>query len=95
MRALLLRTPARWLLAIVLATLISAFALIGGGTRAGASPQRQAASPPPRFVVSVSPGHGPVGGTFQATLTMSGAATGPGGTAMGLQFRPVTITIQQ
>jgi len=30
-----------------------------------------------------------------ATLTPSGAATGPGGTAMGLQFRPVTVTIQQ
>jgi hypothetical protein len=29
-----------------------------------------------------------------ATLTMSGAATGPGGTAMGLQFQPVTITVQ-
>lgn len=30
-----------------------------------------------------------------ATLTLSGTATGPGGTAMGLQFRPVTITVQQ
>ena len=30
-----------------------------------------------------------------STLTMSGAGTGPGGTAMGLQFRPVTITVQQ
>ena len=30
-----------------------------------------------------------------ATLTLSGAGTGPGGTAMGLQFRPVTITVQQ
>jgi general secretion pathway protein D len=30
-----------------------------------------------------------------ATLSLSGAATGPGGTAMGLQFRPVTITVQQ
>ena len=29
-----------------------------------------------------------------ATLTLSGSATGPGGTAMGLQFRPVTIQIQ-
>jgi hypothetical protein len=29
-----------------------------------------------------------------ATLTLSGAATGPGGTAMGLQFRPVTINVQ-
>ena len=30
-----------------------------------------------------------------ATLTLSGTAAGPGGTAMGLQFRPITITIQQ
>ena len=29
------------------------------------------------------------------TLSLSGAATGPGGTAMGLQFRPVTVTVQQ
>ena len=29
-----------------------------------------------------------------ATLTLSGAATGPGGAAMGLQFPPVTVTIQ-
>jgi general secretion pathway protein D len=29
-----------------------------------------------------------------ATLSVSGTATGPGGTAMGLQFRPVTVTIQ-
>ena len=29
------------------------------------------------------------------TLAPSGAGTGPGGTAMGLQFRPVTITVQQ
>lgn len=29
-----------------------------------------------------------------AALTLSGTATGPGGTAMGLQFRPVTINIQ-
>ena len=28
------------------------------------------------------------------TVTLSGAATGPGGTAMGLQLRPVTITVQ-
>jgi general secretion pathway protein D len=28
------------------------------------------------------------------TLTLSGAATGPGGAAMGLQFRPVTVTVQ-
>jgi general secretion pathway protein D len=27
-------------------------------------------------------------------LTVSGAATGPGGTPMGLQFRPVTVTVQ-
>jgi hypothetical protein len=95
MRALLLRTPARWLLAVVLATLISAFALIGGGTRAGASPQRQEASPP-QFVVSVSPGHGPVGGTFQATLTISGATCYPlnvdfyvdGAVGHGLELAP-------
>lgn len=31
------------------------------------------------------------GGT---TLTLSGSATGPGGTAMGLRFTPVTITLQ-
>ena len=30
-----------------------------------------------------------------ATLTVSGAATGPGGAAMGLQFRPVTVSVQQ
>jgi hypothetical protein len=29
-----------------------------------------------------------------ATLTLSGAATGPGGTAMGLQFRPVMVSVQ-
>jgi hypothetical protein len=29
-----------------------------------------------------------------ATMSVSGTATGPGGTAMGLQFRPVTVTIQ-
>jgi hypothetical protein len=28
------------------------------------------------------------------TLTTSGAATGPGGAAMGLQFQPVTVTVQ-
>ena len=28
------------------------------------------------------------------TLTTSGAGTGPGGTTMGLQFRPVTITVR-
>ena len=28
------------------------------------------------------------------TLTLSGTATGPGGTAMGLRFTPVTITLQ-
>ena len=30
-----------------------------------------------------------------ATLALSGAGTGPGGTTMGLQFRPATITVQQ
>ncbi len=29
-----------------------------------------------------------------ATLTLSGSGTGPGGTAMGLTFRPVTVTVQ-
>ncbi len=29
------------------------------------------------------------------TLTLSGAATGPGGTAMGLRFTPVTVNVQQ
>jgi hypothetical protein len=29
-----------------------------------------------------------------ATLSASGTATGPGGTPMGLQFRPVTVSIQ-
>jgi general secretion pathway protein D len=29
-----------------------------------------------------------------ATLSISGSGTGPGGTPMGLQFRPVTVTIQ-
>jgi hypothetical protein len=29
------------------------------------------------------------------TLATSGSATGPGGVAMGLQFRPVTVTVQQ
>jgi hypothetical protein len=29
-----------------------------------------------------------------ATLTVAGTATGPGGTPMGLQFRPVTVAIQ-
>ena len=28
------------------------------------------------------------------TLTLSGAATGPGAAQMGLQFRPVTINVQ-
>jgi hypothetical protein len=27
-------------------------------------------------------------------MSVSGSATGPGGTAMGLQFRPVTISVQ-
>jgi hypothetical protein len=30
-----------------------------------------------------------------ATLTLNGAGTGPGGTVMGLQFRPATVAIQQ
>jgi len=30
-----------------------------------------------------------------ATLSVSGAASGPGGTPMGLQFRPATVTVQQ
>jgi hypothetical protein len=30
-----------------------------------------------------------------STLSLSGAGTGPGGTPMGLQFRPVTISVQQ
>jgi hypothetical protein len=30
-----------------------------------------------------------------ATLSLSGAATGPGGATMGLRFTPVTVTIQQ
>jgi diaminopimelate epimerase len=29
-----------------------------------------------------------------ATLTLSGSATGPGGTAMGLRFSPTTVNIQ-
>jgi general secretion pathway protein D len=29
-----------------------------------------------------------------ATLTLSGVATGPGGTVMGLRFTPVTVTVQ-
>jgi general secretion pathway protein D len=29
-----------------------------------------------------------------ATMTLSGTATGPGGTAMGLRFTPVTVTVQ-
>jgi len=29
-----------------------------------------------------------------AVLSLSGSATGPGGTPMGLQFRPVGVTIQ-
>ena len=46
-------------------------------------------------------GTGPLGAVLfdaiapgTATLSLSGAATGPGGTAMGLQFRPVTVSIQ-
>ena len=30
-----------------------------------------------------------------ATLTLSGTATGPAGTAMGLRFTPVSITVQR
>jgi len=33
-------------------------------------------------------------GAGPATLTLSGSATGPGGTAMGLRFTPVTVTVQ-
>jgi hypothetical protein len=29
-----------------------------------------------------------------ATLTLNGTGTGPGNTSMGLQFRPVTVTVQ-
>ena len=29
------------------------------------------------------------------TLTLSGTATGPGGTPMGLRFSPVTVNVQQ
>jgi hypothetical protein len=28
------------------------------------------------------------------TLQLSGTATGPGGTPMGLRFSPVTVTVQ-
>jgi hypothetical protein len=34
-------------------------------------------------------------GPGNVTLTLSGTAAGPGGTVMNLQFRPVTITVQQ
>ncbi|HYM23907.1 MAG TPA: secretin N-terminal domain-containing protein [Vicinamibacterales bacterium] len=34
-------------------------------------------------------------GPGAATLTVSGTATGPGGTAMGLRFTPVTVSVQQ
>ena len=30
----------------------------------------------------------------QVTLAVSGSATGPGNTPMGLQFRPVTLNVQ-
>ena len=33
-------------------------------------------------------------GRGTATLTVSGVGTGPAGTPMGLQFRPVTVTVQ-
>ena len=29
------------------------------------------------------------------TLSISGTATGPGGTPMGVQFRPAAVTVQQ
>jgi len=34
-------------------------------------------------------------GPGAATVTLSGAATGPGGTAMGVAFQPATVTVQQ
>ena len=34
-------------------------------------------------------------GAGTATLSLAGSATGPGGTAMGMQFRPVAVTVQQ
>ena len=34
-------------------------------------------------------------GAGSSTLQLSGSATGPGGTAMGMQFRPVQVTVQQ
>lgn len=33
-------------------------------------------------------------GPGTVTLTVNGTATGPGGAAMGLQFRPVTLMVQ-
>ena len=33
-------------------------------------------------------------GAGNVTLSMAGTATGPGGTPMGLQFRPVALTVQ-
>jgi len=29
------------------------------------------------------------------TITLSGAGTGPGGTSMGIQFRPAAVTVQR
>ena len=34
-------------------------------------------------------------GPGSATLTLSGAGIGPGGTPMGMQFRPVTVVSEQ
>jgi diaminopimelate epimerase len=34
-------------------------------------------------------------GPGSGTVTLSGAATGPGGTAMGVAFQPATVTVQQ
>jgi general secretion pathway protein D len=34
-------------------------------------------------------------GAGSTTLSLAGSATGPGGTAMGMQFRPVQVTVQQ
>jgi hypothetical protein len=31
----------------------------------------------------------------QVPLTLSGSATGPGGTPMGLQFRPITVNVER
>ena len=34
-------------------------------------------------------------GAGSAALALSGAGTGPGGTPMGMQFRPVTVVSEQ